>query len=85
MSFKNKILFLVIIVVILALLPAVFMNTKSNKKIFYETAMAKSENYFNDIIYNFNSIFNSAGVGAVALSDIASMSYGLWKFKKRDL
>ena len=50
MSFKNKILFLVIIVVILALLPAVFMNTKSNKKIFYETAMAKSENYFNDII-----------------------------------
>ena len=78
MSFKNKILFLVIIVVILALLPAVFMNTKSNKKIFYETAMAKSENYFNDIIYNFNSIFNSAGVGAVALSDIASMSYGLY-------
>lgn len=78
MGFKNKILVLVIIVIILALLPAIFINTKSNEKVFYESAMALSENYFYDLNYAFNSIFSSSKAGAVALSDIASLYYDLY-------
>lgn len=78
MGFKNKILILVIIVIILVLLPAIFINTKSNEKVFYESAMDLSENYFYDLNYTLNSIFASSGAGAVALSDIASLSYDLY-------
>lgn len=78
MSFKNKILLLVIIIVVLALSPAIFVNTKSNERAFSESAMAISENYFYDLTYTFNSIFTSTSVGTVALSDIASVSYDLY-------
>ena len=78
MSFKNKILLLVIIIVVLALSPAIFVNTKSNERAFSESAMAISENYFYDLTYTFNSIFTSTSVGAIALSDIASVSYDLY-------
>lgn len=78
MSLKNKILLLVIIAVILALSPAIFINTKSNQRTLYERAMLESENYFRDISYAFNSIFNSAGMSTVSLSDIASVSYDLY-------
>ena len=78
MSFKNKILLLVIIIVALALSPAIFVNAKSNERAFYESAMAISENYFYDLTYTFNSIFTSTSVGTVALSDIANVSYDLY-------
>ena len=78
MSFKNKILLLVIIIVVLALSPAIFVNIKSNERAFYESATAISENYFYDLTYTFNSIFTSTSVGTVALSDIASVSYDLY-------
>ena len=78
MRLKNKILILVIILIVLTLSPAVFINIKANRESFYETAMSKSENYFNDITYAFNSMLASTGVGSAALSDIASMSYSLY-------
>ena len=84
MSFKNKILLLVIIIVVLALSPAIFINAKSNETAFYESAMAISENYFYDLTSTFNSIFTSTSVGAVALSDIASVSYDLYSFGNID-
>ena len=84
MSFKNKILLLVIIIVVLALSPAIFINAKSNETAFYKSAMAISENYFYDLTSTFNSIFTSTSVGAVALSDIASVSYDLYSFGNID-
>ena len=78
MSLKNKILILVIIAIILALSPVVFINIKANRESFHETAMSKSENYFNDITYRFNSMLSSAGVSSAALSDIAGISYNLY-------
>ena len=78
MSLKNKILILAVILIILALSPAVFINIKENRESFYKTTMSKSENYFNDIIYAFNSMLASVGVSSAALSDIAGMSYNLY-------
>lgn len=84
MGFKNKILILVIIVIILALLPAIFINTKSNERVFYESAMTLSENYFYDLTHTFNSIFTSTGRGTVALSDMASLYYDLYSINSSE-
>ncbi len=78
MSLKNKILLLVVIVIILALSPTVFINTKTNKNALYESAMNVSQNYFYDIYSAFDNIFSSTSVGTVSLSDIATVSYDLY-------
>ena len=78
MSLKNKILLLVIIVVILALSPTIFINTKTNKEALYNSAMNVSQNYFYDVGSTFDNIFSSTTVGTVSLADIATVSYDLY-------
>ena len=78
MSLKNKVLLLVIIVVVLALSPTIFINTTTNKEALYNSAMNVSQNYFYDISSTFDNIFSSTSVGTVSLSDIATVSYDLY-------
>ena len=78
MSLKNKVLLLVIIVVILALSPTIFINTKTNKEALYNSAMNVSQNYFYDVGSTFDNIFSSTTVGTVSLADIATVSYDLY-------
>ncbi|MEI0747358.1 methyl-accepting chemotaxis protein [Brachyspira pulli] len=78
MSLKNKVLLLVIIVVILALSPTIFINTKTNKEALYNSAMNVSQNYFYDVGSTFENIFSSTSVGTVSLADIATVSYDLY-------
>ena len=78
MSLKNKVLLLVVIVVILALSPTIFINTRTNKKALYDSAMSVSQNYFYDMVSTFDNIFASTSVGTVSLSDIATISYDLY-------
>ncbi|WP_300711649.1 methyl-accepting chemotaxis protein [uncultured Brachyspira sp.] len=78
MSLKNKVLLLVVIVVILSLSPAIFINTKTNKKSLYDSAMGMAWNYFHDIYYAFDNIVTSTGVGTIGLSDLATVSYDLY-------
>ena len=78
MSLKNKVLLLVVIVVILALSPTIFINTRTNKKALYDSAMSVSQNYFYDMVSTFDNIFASTSVGTVSLSDIATVSYDLY-------
>ena len=78
MSLKNKVLLLVVIVVILVLSPTIFINTRTNKKALYDSAMSVSQNYFYDMVSTFDNIFASTTVGTVSLSDIATVSYDLY-------
>lgn len=78
MSLKNKVLLLVIIVVILALSPTIFINTRTNREALYNSAMNISQNYFYDVSSTFDNIFTSTTVGTVSLSDIATVSYDLY-------
>ena len=78
MSLKNKVLLLVIIVVILALSPTIFINTRTNREALYNSAMNISQNYFYDVSSTFDNIFASTSVGTVSLSDIATVSYDLY-------
>lgn len=78
MSLKNKVLLLVIIVVILALSPTIFINTTTNREALYNSAMNISQNYFYDVSSTFDNIFSSTSVGTVSLSDIATVSYDLY-------
>lgn len=78
MSLKNKVLLLVVIVVILSLSPTIFINTQTNKKSLYDSAMGVAWNYFHDIYYAFDNIVESTGVGTIGLSDLATVSYDLY-------
>ena len=78
MSLKNKVLLLVVIVVILALSPTIFINTRTNREALYNSAMNISQNYFYDVSSTFDNIFSSTSVGTVSLSDIATVSYDLY-------
>ena len=78
MSLKNKVLLLVVIVVVLSLSPTIFINTKTNKKSLYDSAMGVAWNYFHDIYYAFDNVVTSTGVGTIGLSDLATVSYDLY-------
>ena len=78
MSLKNKVLFLVILVVALSLSPTIFINSTTNRKALYDHAMTVTQNYFYDIVSTFNNIYATTSVGTVSLSDIATVSYDLY-------